>query len=307
MGDSGYRVGMIVAFPAQAGWGPGKVLRLREGKAKVYFRDDPERRDFRTIPVDRLQIFERQTDRVLDNLPPFVDDHFDVSQKRVTIAEGIERFRGLFPKGFHDEGYVGTGKLGAKEYGERQYKLNACARYAELIGNDAGPSLLRSGGIEELVRRACHVVTKDLNLLSPFENMAFHDALVGDHAAATRYFEALFAMVLVDDPTKERFEALASAVTDLPAEKGKARVATWPVLSILPALADPTRFIFVKPSITQDCAERLRFEIQYAPQLRWITYQKVLEMADLLLEQLRPDGAKDYVDVQSFMWVIARQ
>lgn len=298
---------MIVQFPAQAGWGPGKVLHLRDGKAKVHFRDDPERRDFRIIPVDRLHVAERQSDTVLDNLPPFVDDHFTVSQKRVTIAEGIEHFRSLFPRGFRDAGYIGTGKLGANEYGERQYKLNACARYAELIGGDVGPSLLRAGEIQELVRRACHVVSKDLNLLSPFENMAFRDALVGDHEAATRYFEALFAMISADDLTEDTFQPLADAVMGLPAEKGKARVATWPVLSILPALADPTRFIFVKPSITQDCAERLRFEIQYSSQLRWITYQKVLEMADLLLEHLRPDGATDYIDVQSFMWIVARQ
>src|SRR5262249_27102841 len=57
---------------------------------------------------------------------------------------------------------------------------------------------------------------------------------------------------------------------------------------------------------TKECAERLRFEIQYSAQLRWITYRKILDMAELLLDRLRTLGARDFIDVQSFMWIIAR-
>jgi hypothetical protein len=40
------------------------------------------------------------------------------------------------------------------------------------------------------------------------------------------------------------------------------------------------------------------------PQLNWLTYAKLLEMSGQLLEALRPYGARDFIDVQSFIWMV---
>ena len=64
--------------------------------------------------------------------------------------------------------------------------------------------------------------------------------------------------------------------------------------------------MFLKPKVTNECADRLRFNLQYSANLRWLTYRKLVEMSDWLLERLRPLGARDYIDVQSFIWVIAK-
>ena len=40
--------------------------------------------------------------------------------------------------------------------------------------------------------------------------------------------------------------------------------------------------------------------------LRWATYERLLEMGTHLLRELQPLGAKDFIDVQSFMWVIEK-
>jgi hypothetical protein len=37
-----------------------------------------------------------------------------------------------------------------------------------------------------------------------------------------------------------------------------------------------------------------------------LTYKKLMQMGGQLLERLRPLGAQDYIDVQSFIWVIAK-
>ncbi len=92
----------------------------------------------------------------------------------------------------------------------------------------------------------------------------------------------------------------------MPVQTGTSRFTTWPVLTILPSLADPARFICVQPTQVNECAARLRFDIQYSPALRWVTYRKILTMSDMILEHLRPLGARDYIDVQSFMWVIEK-
>jgi len=64
--------------------------------------------------------------------------------------------------------------------------------------------------------------------------------------------------------------------------------------------------MFLKPAPTQECADRMRFDLQYGSDLRWLTYKKLMQMGGQLLERLRPRGARDYIDVQSFIWVIAK-
>lgn len=302
-----YRPGILVEHPTQP-WGPGKVLHVEGDKVKVHFRDDPEKLEYRTISIKHVALKPtlKQSDMILDNLPPFDGQRFRVDAPRVTVEDGIERFVRKFPLAFADPAYIGTGKLAGDEYGERAYKLNACQRYRELLGGDTLGSLLARGDIAELTQRACLTVTRELNLLSPYENMAFRDGLHADPESAQRFFSALRDFVDSPGVDERAYLALADAVVSLPVEKGKSRVATWPVLTILPALADPLRFIFVKPEPTKECANRLRFDIQYDSGLRWITYRKILDMAAMLLGRLRPLGARDMIDVQSFMWVIAR-
>jgi hypothetical protein len=57
--------------------------------------------------------------------------------------------------------------------------------------------------------------------------------------------------------------------------------------------------------MTQRSAESLAYDLAYSPALTWATYQRLLDMSQLLLERLRPLGAVDFIDVQSFMWVTA--
>ena len=72
-------------------------------------KDDNEK-DFRVIAMDRrpLDIAGEQSDPILDNLPPFLGDRFDVKAKRVTFDDGTRRFLEIFPRGFHDPDYLGV-------------------------------------------------------------------------------------------------------------------------------------------------------------------------------------------------------
>jgi hypothetical protein len=301
-----YQPGMLVRHPKKSEWGLGKVLEVRGNVVKVHFKGDNEK-DYRAISVDRapLEVVPDQSDPVLDNLPPFLGDRFDVKAKKVTFTDGEQRFKAIFPRGFHDPDYLGAENI-RKKTGERNYKWEAHERYVEALGTGQGEQLLATGKLDELAERACMVVSKDLNLLSPFESMAFRDGLSGNAAAAERFFRALFEFISAEIPREDLFEPLADALLSLPVEEGKARAATWPVLTILPFLAQPDRFMFLKPEPTKECADRMRFNLQYRADLPWVTFHKLMEMSDDLLDRLRPLGARDYIDVQSFIWVIAK-
>lgn len=296
--------GALVRHPKKSEWGLGKVLVVSTGSATVYFKSDNT--DHRTFLLDRvrLDIADVQSDPILDKLPPFINGAFATKEKKVTIQDGIEAFNRRFPLGFEDPKYleVSSGELG----GERNYKFRAHERYVESFGGGSGEQLLADGQLDELRERVQGVVTKGkLNLLSPYEAMALRDGLASSDSATAAYFDALFDFA-DRGPNQELFNALADAVKNIPVEEGRARAATWPVQTLLPFLADPRRFMFLKPEPTRACAERLRFDLLYDTALRWSTYERLMEMGAHLLDELRPFGAVDFIDVQSFMWVIQK-
>ena len=77
----------------------------------------------------------------------------------------------------------------------------------------------------------------------------------------------------------------------------------WPIVTLLPFLADPARFIALKPTNTELMAARMGANLKYDTTPNWETYDAALHMARALLGRLQPLGAKDLIDVQQFMWV----
>lgn len=67
--------------------------------------------------------------------------------------------------------------------------------------------------------------------------------------------------------------------------------------------ANPKRFMVLKPSITKRKARRINFDLLYSSSPTWHAYEALQRMNTLLLERLAPLGARDFIDVQSFIWV----
>jgi hypothetical protein len=80
-------------------------------------------------------------------------------------------------------------------------------------------------------------------------------------------------------------------------------VHTWPIVTLLPFLADPAKFLALKPTNTELIAARMAFDLKYDSTPNWETYDATLRMAAQLLGRLQQIGAKDMIDVQQFMVV----
>ena len=76
------------------------------------------------------------------------------------------------------------------------------------------------------------------NLLAVQEQMALNDAFK-DQQAARKFAEAV--LKFVDEDSDQAFSGLVEATDSLPAVR--ARVRTWPVITILPFLAKPDCYI----------------------------------------------------------------
>jgi hypothetical protein len=292
-----YRAGLIVLHPRCPEWGPGKIVHVIGTKVHVIFRG-VEGREAKHIDTTKapLALAANQSDPILDNLPPLQQcgDKWVLPAQRVTFQQARVLFLNRYPQGFEDPAY-----LGDRHTGERNYKVWAHEHYVQELGGGEAERLLSGHQVAELARRALSV-TGRTNLLAVFESAAFSDALDASEAAE-RFFRALVA-VLVDERVRpETFVAYLDAVAALPAKKSK--VNTWPVATILPYLAQPTRHMFLKPEATKAAAELLAFDLRYAASPNWKTYEALLRMGSVYFQLLEPLGARDLIDVQSFIWV----
>lgn len=90
----------------------------------------------------------------------------------------------------------------------------------------------------------------------------------------------------------------------------KIGAAKWPIATYFLYIRFPESQIFIKPVVTQNAANILNLEINYKPELNWLTYSQVLVLAERIRMELLKDGRsilvpRDMIDVQSFIWIIA--
>jgi hypothetical protein len=211
---------------------------------------------------------------------------------RMSHNEALANFMSKYPKGFNDPTLI------ERELG---YKRDASALFQKLLGKGSGMRLLAAGRLEEIAR-VLDQLFHATNIPATQEIMAVHDGLK-DHGAAGQFLAGL--LKFVDVPGPKTFAALVESVDRLPAQTGRARVLTWPIVTLLPFFADPERFIVLKPTMTKTAAERLFFDLGYDSTPNWPTYERTLAFATSLRELLKPQGARDFIDVQSFIWVTA--
>lgn len=288
--------GTLVVHPNKPEWGPGKVVKCDRESVWVFWRDAGDGTPKKMVrSVVNLQPAPSQNDPTLDNLPPLVSADGSLSHLKgwVTLNQAIARFLARFPGGFYDEQYLGDSSSGERRYKEAAHRdcvarLGA-GQYQKLLTGD------RATLVEELKR-----VYRSVNLISPYEKAAITDALE-DASAAAHFLESLGKVIESPEPTETTFRPYLKAVCDLPTPRG--RVATWPVATLIPYLMFPDRHLFLKPTVTENAATMLGFNLNYNATPNWLTYHRLVEMGRLYMDRLADLKPRDMIDVQSFFWV----
>jgi hypothetical protein len=294
-------LGTLVEHPA---WGRGKVVEFRPPHVVVYFpslagSDQGARRTLQLV-AEQLSVSGEQSDPAFDRVSAGSGKAKKAKpaggalRPRAPSAQPLEfavaGFRAEYPGLFQDP------KL-TSDVLDR--KRAAHQRFVELLGEGRGRELLSSGASPEITSSLVEAF-RATNIPSPFERMGACDGLK-DEAAANRVLKAV--LDFVDSPVAETFHGLTEAVGSLPAPARGSRVLTWPNVTILPFLADPSRFMVLKPAIARQTAARMGFDLPYTAFPEWHCYEALQRMASLLRAELSGLGATDYIDVYSFMWV----
>jgi hypothetical protein len=265
----------IIHFPALANSPQGPQRKLREDAAqltKASVQSDPELDHVETGPAKPKKVSKRKVK--------------DLSNG---IDEAVQWFEQTYPAKFDDEKFIDS---------DLRNKRSA----AEVFNANFGEG--RGGAMVDQAQHAQIASTLDgifraTNILSPFEIKAVHKAFVKADESSTKVLGQTLAFMAT--PTMQSFKMMAEAVSQLPADGGK--VFTWPIVTLLPFLADPKKFIALKPTNTELMAARMNMNLKYDTMPNWETYQAAMQMAEALLAKLQPLGAKDMIDVQQFMWI----
>lgn len=264
----------IIHFPSLANSPQGPQRKLREDApqlTKSSVQSDPELDAIETGPAKPKKVSKRKVKDLANGLD-----------------EAVQWFEQTYPAKFDDEKFVDS-DLRNKRAAAEVFQVN--------FGDGRGAAMVAEGKHAEIAT-TLDGIYRATNVLSPFEVKAVHKAFLKGDESATKVLAT--TLTFLETPAMQTFKMMAEAVSQLPADGGK--VFTWPIVTLLPFLADPNRFIALKPTNTELMAARMGANIKYDTTPNWETYDAMLRMAGALRDRLAPLGAKDMIDVQAFMW-----
>jgi hypothetical protein len=201
--------------------------------------------------------------------------------------EAYKRFEAKYPGGFGDAAFLKD---------EREVKTAARARWQEQFGPN-GLSQLQASKNPEEAAKAFVKVNTGLNLLHPIEFAKFKSALASSPNSLALAQE-LVAAADEGSLSEARFNSLLKAY-----EACGIKTGLWTLLTHWLYLGSAKGFPFMKPTITKAAAEGLALSLNYETKPSYAGYQKVVELYDKLWTLLEPKGAKDWQDLQSFVWI----
>lgn len=293
--------GMLVRH---ASLGVGKVVAVEPTAVHVFFPDSEKRYAAKLhLPTAKALLRSEGVEGSawLQGLSSFsldpVTRRYALAANWITHEQAIADFRETYPRGFLDPAYVGTG-AGKRE---RAFRWRAAgAEWTEALGGGQAERLLEAGDLRELVRRVVRLERHVVLVPGTFEAGSLQEAF-RDEDAAAGFFEALLGVLSVPSPARARFEKLFAATEALDVEPALA----WPIATLFPFLVEPGRQVLLWPRISCPAAERLGCDLRFDPSPSWTTYSALRGFAAKLLAELQPSGARDFVDVEAFLYATA--
>lgn len=204
----------------------------------------------------------------------------------------MRRFREIFPRGFRDKRYL--------EW-ERGYKWSAHVAWQKELDRSTWQQMLEAGAYREIARRIARLYSRSkLNMLALYEWMALREAL-DDARGARMLARGLFDMIHGHGDLGRRLDDFTAVLDGAP--QRQTRLAKWPVATLFPFIAQPRRYLILKPNLMKRASSRLGFPLDYRSRPNGITYGHLMSGVARLWRQLEAWRPRDLIDIQGFLWV----
>ncbi|MFL9966650.1 DUF3553 domain-containing protein [Paraburkholderia sediminicola] len=297
------RKGDRVKHATRTEWGLGEVLADQTAdRVRIIFEDvglkelDPAKAKFTNVTGDEAQS-DHLTALVARQLARSKGQPSKAGKPSMTLSlkKAVDNFLSYFPQGFNDHAYF------SGRQSEREYKVVAGDLLRERLGKDAIAQLLDARAFKEIGERAKAVINKT-NLIHQQEKIGLGNSLSLEENQQA-FAEALDCLLHGYESVQHRFERFCKMLDKIDAAK-------WPIATYFLFIGFPETQVFVKPEVTRHAADMLQIDINYRPELNWLTYRCVLTLFETLKGKLIRDGRaelvpRDMIDVQSFIWVTA--
>jgi hypothetical protein len=176
---------------------------------------------------------------------------------------------------------------------ERDYKLRIVERLPQELGERKMALLLEQGRFNEaatLIRRFPNNPNDNL-LYYPYEAFPLQNA--PDEALARAFYDLLYGA----DVFPNRFQAWIKVLN-------KHSHLCWPAATYYLMIHDPEKHIYVKPGTLGKLINAVSTKFKWQPRTSAAYYVEVQRFSQAILEELKPYGARDMLDVQSFAWIL---
>lgn len=173
---------------------------------------------------------------------------------------------------------------------ERNYKLKASVKLKERLDQTQLETLIAARNFEEAKTRIKQAMGGN-NLLNKYDTAPIRGT------AAEPLVVALYNLLYGTTEFATRFEKWINLLSQV-------KVTCWPAATYFLMLSDYKRHIFVKPEVYKSLLENLNSPIEWNTDPNADLYATFQALAKRLRERLGSLGARDMLDVQSFMWVV---
>jgi hypothetical protein len=291
-----------VKHATRTDWGLGEVLADQtEARVQVFFEDvgakefDLAKATFTKVSGEEalsgilsLMVSNHLTEKGRTKLPG------KKATPTISFPKAIENFLSYFPDGFQDPKYL------SGRQSEREYKVAAHDVMCESLGREILASLISSEKFTEVCARAKSIINKT-NLIHHYEKIWLNNSLVSE-PNQEKFATGLNELLYGEGSPQAQFENFVRMLYEINAAK-------WTIATYFLFIGMPDDQMFVKPMVTKHAARLLGIDINYRPDVNWLTYGLILRLARTVKANLLKDGRsflapRDMIDVQSFIYVI---
>jgi hypothetical protein len=303
-----------VKHPGCPDWGLGLLVEERDGKRFFDF-EDGRVHSIAKDHWDKLQTVELAGDeaRAIESRIREIREKASAPVKKAprraaptppktSFEEQVAQFEKDFPGGFAGEVFVAKERGVAPAPGEAEAPKKkskapveaAIAAARSLLAKGELAGLVAGGKHAEVAERVRKVQKAATGLLHPLG-----DVIPFEKLPAERY-EALAAGALEllhgDGEHAARFDRYVGVLA-------QDKLGTWPLVTVLGALAAPGDHAFVKPSYYEKQASVLGFDLAYERTPSAAAYGRMLDLARKVKARLEEKGLapRDLLDVYTFM------
>ena len=207
------------------------------------------------------------------------------------------RFIEVCPGGFGGDRFVKDERgtvAGENEKKSKPGKAQAIALAQKLLSKSELDKLIAASSFAAVLTNVRAVHKAATGLLHPLGDVIPFNKMPPEKDRA--FAESLRDLLYGDGAYEDRFDRFVATLVD-------ARLATWPLATVLSALVFPNEHTFVKPSYYEKQASLLSFDLRYERVPSGSAYTRMLTLADELGKRLitRGQTPRDKMDVYSFI------